>query len=96
LHDRRSAITAFISGAIDSETSREQLDQNRAEDAQLARNGADLGRLPDVESLLPLVERVVTDCPGRRWRLPDTHASRSSGSSSPKACRSTASRLEPP
>ena len=69
LRDRRTAITdAVISGAIDSATSREQLDQNRAEDAQLARKEADLERpLPDVESLLPLAERVLTD-PSGLWR----------------------------
>lgn len=69
LRDRRAAITeAVINGAIDPETSREQLDQNRAEDAELARKAAELERpLPDVESLLPLAERVLTD-PAGLWR----------------------------
>ncbi len=69
LLDRRAAITeAVISGAIDPETSREQLDQNRAEDAELVRMEAELERpLPDVASLLPLAERVLTD-PAGLWR----------------------------
>jgi hypothetical protein len=66
---RRGAITkAAIKGAIDPETSREQLDQNRAEDDSLAPREAELGRpLPDVERLDPVAQRVIAD-PGGLWK----------------------------
>lgn len=69
LADERTLITkAVIGGAIDGETSREQPDRNRTEDAELARKEAELELpLPDLESLLPLATRVLTD-PAGLWR----------------------------
>ena len=70
LADERTHITeGYSCGAIDDETSREQLDRNRAEDAELAPKEAELEPpLPeDLESLTPLAKRVLTE-PGGLWR----------------------------
>jgi len=50
------------------ETSLEQLDRNRVEDESLAQKQAELGRpLPDLEKLIPIAQRVLTD-PAGLWK----------------------------
>ncbi len=68
LGEERAAITrGYGKGAIDEETTREQLDRNREEDRRLAQKEAELSRpLPDLEQLIPLAERVLAD-PAGLW-----------------------------